>query len=181
MQRNFCCLKSLSSLPYWKFPDRTIDAGENETARCHKNASPPHSFVPGHSWHWGACGRRMRAVFPALALLICLMPFCIRASIITNDNTALVFFGDSYDVYPYHYFGDYLSSWAALGHPQFTNHWSSASRSGGSLEEANEDRLERLGLAHWESGQRAIGFIMADDDGGYDLRTLRCRCRNLRR
>jgi hypothetical protein len=113
-----------------------------------------------------ACALTGRWFLP-LALLLCLMPLCIQASIITNDNTTLVFFGDSYDTSPFHYFGDYLASWVALGHPQFTNHYSSASRGGGSLEEANEDRLERLGLAHWESGQKSIGLIMADDNGGY--------------
>lgn len=102
-----------------------------------------------------------------LTVFLWLIPFCLQASIITNNNTSLVFFASSYDTSPYHYFGDYLASWVALGHPQFTNHWSSASRSGGSIEDANETRLERLGLAHWESGDRAIGLIMGDDDGGY--------------
>lgn len=110
---------------------------------------------------------RTHRFFAALTFLLWLLPFCLQGSIITNNNTALVFFSSSYDTSPYHYFGDYVGSWVALGHPQFTNHWSSASRSGGNLEEANESRLERLGLAHWESGQRAIGLIMADDNGGF--------------
>ena len=108
-----------------------------------------------------------QSIWRALVALFCLFPLCVQGSIITNDNTTLVNFGTSYDIMPYHYYGDYLSSWVALGHPQFTNHWISASRSGGSLEEANENRLERMGLPIWEGGQRAIGLIMADDNGGY--------------
>lgn len=108
-----------------------------------------------------------QAVQAALVLLFCLLPFCVHSSIITNDNTTLVNFGTSYDTYPYHYYADYVSSWVTLGHPQFTNHWISASRSGGSLEDANDDRLERMGLPVWAGGRRAIGLIMADDNGGY--------------
>lgn len=167
MQRNFSRFKLLSCVLHWKFlAGCNIEGIGKETAQCREHTSSAREFIPEHSLHWGVYGMRMRAVFSVLTLLLFLAP-ATRASIITNDNTTLVFFGDSYDTYPYHYFGDYLASWAALGHPQFTNHWSSASRSGGSIEEANEDRLERLGLAHWESGQRAIGLIMADDDGGY--------------
>ncbi|HEX4265009.1 MAG TPA: YDG domain-containing protein [Verrucomicrobiae bacterium] len=116
----------------------------------------------------------------ALGILL-LGPFLLVsafASIITNDNTALVLFASSYDVSPDHFFGDYVGSWAALEHPQFTNHWSSASRGGGSLEEANEERLERLGLAHWAHSQRAIGLIMADDNGGYTSNQVRMQLTN---
>lgn len=41
-------------------------------------------------------------------------------------------------------------------------------RSGGSIEEANENRLERLGLAQWANGSQWWGEIWADNNGGYD-------------
>src|SRR6185312_4808841 len=106
---------------------------------------------------------RVIAIFAAL--LLCVFALTARASIITNDNTSLVLFESSYDLQPYHYFGDYLGTWAALGHPQFTNHYSSASASGG-LEARNTNHLEKIGLAHWANGKRAIGLIMVDDNDG---------------
>jgi len=115
--------------------------------------------------------------FRALLLLL-LSAGAARASVITNDNNALVLFESSYDTSPYHYFGDWVGSWAALGHPQFTNHWASASRGGAGLQEANENRLERLGLPHWASGQRALGLIMADDNGGYTSNQVRMQLTN---
>ena len=114
----------------------------------------------------------------AILFLLPLLGAASFGSIITNDNTALVFFASSYDTYTYHYFGDYVSSWVSLAQPQYTNHWYSASRSGGSLEDANEDRLERLGLAHWAEGKRAIGIIMADDAGGYSSNDVRIQLTN---
>jgi YDG domain/Bacterial Ig-like domain (group 3) len=120
----------------------------------------------------------MKRAWVILFLLAPLLVASSFASIITNDNTALVLFASSYDVSPYHYFGDYVGSWAALEHPQFTNHWSSASRGGGSIEEANDNRLERLGLAHWADSKRAIALIMADDDGGYTSNDVRVNLTN---
>jgi hypothetical protein len=110
-----------------------------------------------------------------LLILTLLMGMCAPfafGSIITNDNTRLMIFESSYDLSPYHYFGDYLSSWLYLAHPQFTNNaWMSGSTSG-DVELRNETALERKGLAYWASGQHAIGLIMADDNSSYSSNTL---------
>jgi hypothetical protein len=97
------------------------------------------------------------------SLILYVFALTARASIITNDNTSLVLFESSYDLQPYHYFGDYLGTWTALGHPQFTNHWLSGSASGG-LEARNTNHLEKAGLPWWANGKRAIGLVMVDDN-----------------
>jgi hypothetical protein len=115
------------------------------------------------NWRLGAAMARVLALISIFCLLS--SSFTLRASIITNDNTVILLFESSYDLQPYHYFGDYLGTWVALGHPQFTNHYSSASASGG-LEARNTNHLEKIGLAHWANGKRAIGLIMVDDNDG---------------
>ena len=77
-------------------------------------------------------------------------------------------FESSYDIQPYHYFGDYLGAWMVIGHPQWTNHYNSCSGSG-ALEGRNQGLLERVVLGHAAKGvpRRTIGLVMADDNGGY--------------
>src|ERR1041385_4157077 len=69
-----------------------------------------------------------------------------RAAIDISNNAVIVLFESSYDTAPFHLFGDYLASYFSLNWPSYTNHWRSASRGGAGWQDANETRLERLGL-----------------------------------
>lgn len=95
----------------------------------------------------------------------------------SNDNV-LVNFESSYDTQPYHYHGDYLAALLHLTYPNQTNRWYTASHSGGSIQDANETRLERLGLAHWAHASQCWGIVAEDGNGGYSSNTVRIHLTN---
>lgn len=102
-----------------------------------------------------------------LAILFLLTALRIQAAeLAVTTNAVFCRFASSY--FTSHRTGDYLDSGKYLYWPTLNIHCNENSRGGGSIEEANEGRLERKGLAEWATGQQFLGEIWADDNGGYD-------------
>lgn len=102
-----------------------------------------------------------------LSILFVFSTLPVLAELPVTTNATFVRFASSYDTSPYHLYGDYLDSAMYLYFPRLNIHCYPASRGGGSIEDANETRLERRGLALWANGSQSWGIIVADDNGGY--------------
>ena len=96
-------------------------------------------------------------------LLLCLEA---KAELLVQSNASFCRFASSY--FTSHRTGDYLDSAKHLYWPGLNIHCYEDSRGGAGIQEANENRLERKGLAQWANGSQFWGEIWADDNGGYD-------------
>ncbi len=107
----------------------------------------------------------MKRMLMIVAFFCC--AFAARADLPLSTNAVLAFFETSYDTSQLRFHGDYEK--AALYFYYWTNNIQcyNDSRSGGSIQEANEMRLERRGLAEWANGSQYWIIIAADDNGDY--------------
>jgi len=96
-----------------------------------------------------------------------LQAFYAHAVLNVQSNATFARFASSY--FTTHRTGDYID--AAKYMFWWTNniHCYEDSRGGAGIQEANENRLERKGLAQWANGSQAWGEIWADDNGGYNF------------
>lgn len=106
----------------------------------------------------------MKKIFSFAVLM--LLAFGSRAELNVTANAVFARFASSY--FTSHRTGDYLDSAKYLYWPTLHIRCFEDSRGGAGIQEANENRLERKGLAQWESGSQFWGEIWADDNGGYD-------------
>lgn len=105
----------------------------------------------------------------ALCILICSASLSAHASFPLDDaptNTVKTRFASSY--FTSHRGGDFLDAGANLYAPYKQLHCSEDSRGGASTQEANENRLERLGLPQWSVSHYLIGEIWCDDNSQYN-------------
>lgn len=88
------------------------------------------------------------------------------ADLPVGTNAVFARFASSY--FTTHRTGDYID--AAMYMYWNTNniHCYEDSRGGAGIQEANENRLERKGLAQWANGQQYWAEMWADDNGGYN-------------
>jgi hypothetical protein len=63
--------------------------------------------------------------------------------------------------------GCYIDAGRYLYWPTNNIHCNSDDRSGGSIQEANENRIHAWGLAQWANGDQWFGEIWGDNNGGY--------------
>ncbi len=107
----------------------------------------------------------MKRIFSILSLLVAAAP-ALAVELPVTTNAAFCRFNSSY--FTLNCAGCYEDSGRYLYWPKLNIHCNENSRSGGSIEDANETRLERRGLAEWATGQQWWGEIWADNNGGYD-------------
>lgn len=107
-----------------------------------------------------------RLISVLLFILALCVPNLLLAELPVTTNASFCTFNSSY--FTLNCVGLYLDG-ARYGR-WWTNkiHCYEDNRSGGSTQEANENRLERLGLAQWANGSQYWGIIWADSNGGYD-------------
>lgn len=99
-----------------------------------------------------------------LTLLFLFVVKAVLAITLSND-WVLENFESSYASNPFHYHEDCLMAGIHSLYPNTPGLWEPATRSGGSIQEANENRLEREGLSAWARHAQRWG-ITADDGNG---------------
>lgn len=106
----------------------------------------------------------MKRLFSILLLLTLLNANAFELPV-TKTNTGFFRFDSSYKTL--NTAGCYLDAARYLYWPRMGIRCYNFSRSGGSIEDANETRLERLGLSAWENCDDWFSTISVDNNGGY--------------
>jgi len=111
---------------------------------------------------------KMKSFF--LTTMLVVLGLSAKAELAVTADASFCRFASSY--FSTHRTGDYLDSAKYLYWPTLNIHCYEDSRGGGGIQEANEGRLEREGLAQWANGSQFWGEIWADDNGGYDTNAV---------
>lgn len=121
----------------------------------------------------------MKRFLSVLLILLAVLQVDAQTFFLTISNHArIVDFQSSYGMPPYYWHLRFTHAHFVSMFPDLDLGYMDGSRSGGSIGEMNENRLERFGTPYWASGSQAIAIVREDGNGGYSTNQMLAQLTN---